>query len=58
LHTHVRATVAVLTDRGGSHTGDLQIARVRGGRCPRDGAALERREVGGRTTYSCPAHQR
>jgi formamidopyrimidine-DNA glycosylase len=58
LHRHLRRTVDELLTRGGSHMGDLQIARVRGGICPRDGAALERRTVGGRTTYSCPVHQR
>jgi formamidopyrimidine-DNA glycosylase len=58
LHTHLRRTIAVLGERGGSHTGDLQDSRVRGGRCPRDGAELLRRTVGGRTTYSCPEHQR
>lgn len=42
---------------GGSHTGYLQSSRVRGGHCPSDGAALERRTIGGRTTYSCPVHQ-
>jgi formamidopyrimidine-DNA glycosylase len=57
LHRHVRATVQLLIERGGSHTGDLQDARVRGGLCPRDGTPLERRTVGGRTTYSCPRHQ-
>ena len=30
---------AELGERGGSHTGDLQEARARGGSCPRDGAA-------------------
>lgn len=58
LHRHVRGTVAALLDRGGSHRGDLQEARVRGAVCPRDGAPLLRRTVGGRTTYSCPKHQR
>lgn len=58
LHRHVRATVADLLAAGGSHTGRLQPARVRGGTCPRDGTPLERRTVGGRTTYSCPHHQR
>jgi formamidopyrimidine-DNA glycosylase len=58
LQRAIRRTVADLSARGGSHTGDLQPARVRGGRCPRDGAELERRTIGGRTTYSCPAHQR
>jgi formamidopyrimidine-DNA glycosylase len=54
----IRHTVRVLGRRGGSHTGDLQASRERGGRCPRDGAELLRRTVGGRTTYSCPVHQR
>ncbi len=58
LHGQVRRTVALLGHRSGSHMGDLQDARVRGGRCPRDGAELLRRTVGGRTTYSCPVHQR
>ncbi|MBK9178762.1 MAG: formamidopyrimidine-DNA glycosylase [Acidimicrobiales bacterium] len=58
LHRHLRATMWELIDRGGSHTGDLQPARVRGGTCPRDGTPLLRRTVGGRTTYSCPRHQR
>lgn len=58
LHRAMRRTIAVLGERGGSHTGDLQPARVRGGRCPRDGAELRREEVGGRTTYWCPGHQR
>lgn len=42
---------------GGSHTGLLQDSRIRGGQCPRDGQELERRKIGGRTTFSCPAHQ-
>jgi formamidopyrimidine-DNA glycosylase len=53
----IRHTVRVLGRRGGSHTGDLQASRERGARCPRDGAELLRRTVGGRTTYSCPVHQ-
>jgi formamidopyrimidine-DNA glycosylase len=55
LHRSIRDTVRVLGRRGGSHTGDnprdLDVP------CPRDGAALVRRTVGGRTTYSCPVHQ-
>lgn len=51
-------TVAELAERGGSHTGDLHVARVRGGSCPRDGELLDRQAIGGRTTYSCPQHQR
>lgn len=58
LHATLRRTLQLLMRRGGSHTGDLQRARVRGGRCPRDGALLLRRTIGGRTTYSCPVHQR
>lgn len=53
----IRSTVAELADRGGSHTGDLHQARVRGGSCPRDDEPLDRRTIGGRTTYSCPQHQ-
>lgn len=54
----IRSTVADLTRRGGSHTGDLQVARSPGASCPRDGAPLDRTTVGGRTTYRCPRHQR
>jgi formamidopyrimidine-DNA glycosylase len=57
LHRHLRGTVAELIGRGGSHTGDLFVARVAGGTCPRDGAPLVRRTIGGRTTFSCPRHQ-
>lgn len=58
LHDAIHETLAELGARGGSHTGDLQPHRVHGGVCPRDGTPLERRVVGGRTTYSCPSHQR
>jgi formamidopyrimidine-DNA glycosylase len=58
LAATVRRTLRVMLERGGSHTGDLMVARVRGGRCPRDGEPLIRRTIGGRTTFSCPAHQR
>lgn len=57
LAVAIRSTVAELAERGGSHTGDLHLARVRGGSCPRDGELLDRRTIGGRTTYSCPQHQ-
>ena len=53
----IRGTVEALIGRGGSHTGDLMEERRRDGHCPRDGAALLRLDVGGRTTYWCPAHQ-
>lgn len=58
LHRHLRATVDELVARGGSHTGDLMASRRPGGRCPRDGTALLRATVGGRTTWWCPRHQR
>jgi formamidopyrimidine-DNA glycosylase len=58
LHRAVRDTLRILGRRGGSHTGDLTSQRDPGAHCPKDGAPLVRRTVGGRTTYSCPAHQR
>ncbi|HYF46660.1 MAG TPA: DNA-formamidopyrimidine glycosylase family protein, partial [Acidimicrobiales bacterium] len=58
LHRQIRASLDRLWKRGGSHTGDLQESRQRGGVCPKDGTPLLRRTIGGRTTYSCPLHQR
>jgi formamidopyrimidine-DNA glycosylase len=58
LHRHLRATLELFLAQGGSHTGVLQPMRVRGGVCPRDGTPLQRRTVGGRTSWSCPRHQR
>lgn len=58
LHRHLRATMADLLERGGSHTGDLMPQRQPGGLCPKDGTPLVRRTIGGRTTWSCPGHQR
>ncbi|MEA3019004.1 MAG: formamidopyrimidine-DNA glycosylase, partial [Actinomycetota bacterium] len=58
LHRHLRSTLDELIAGGGSHTGRLQAHRQPGGRCPRDGTPLVRRTVGGRTTWSCPRHQR
>ena len=58
LHRHFSKTVSELTSLGGSHMGMLQDHRVGGGICPRDGIPLERYKVGGRTTYSCPEHQK
>lgn len=57
LHRHLRATVEDLLARGGSHLGDLQAERRPDGRCPRDGTALVRRTIGGRTSWACPKHQ-
>ena len=58
LHDQLVATLRDLIAKGGSHAGDLQSQRRPGGLCPRDGTPLVRRTVGGRTTYSCPKHQR
>jgi formamidopyrimidine-DNA glycosylase len=52
----IRATLRQLDRRGGSHTGDMP--RDEGVPCPKDGAPLRRRTVGGRTTFDCPQHQR
>lgn len=57
LHRAIRDTLRILGRRGGSHTGDLTSTRGPGLACPKDGAPLLRRTVGGRTTYSCPRHQ-
>jgi formamidopyrimidine-DNA glycosylase len=58
LHRHLHAAFAEMSERGGSHTGDLFTSRTHGGACPKDGTPLVRRTVGGRTTWSCPRHQR
>lgn len=57
LWRNVRRTLDVLGRRGGSHTGNLQEQRHRDGMCPKCGVSLLRRQVGGRTSYSCPEHQ-
>lgn len=56
LHRAIRDVVRVLGRRGGSHTGDMP--RSIDMPCPRDGGAMARRKVAGRTTYSCRLHQR
>ncbi len=58
LHRALRSTLTDLSGRGGSHTGDLMAERRAGGHCPRDAAPLRHEQVGGRTTWWCPAHQR
>ncbi len=57
LHRHLRASVAELEKRGGSHMGDLMEERRAGGTCPKDGRPLQRDTVGGRTSWWCPWHQ-
>jgi formamidopyrimidine-DNA glycosylase len=58
LHAEVLSTLADLSARGGSHTGDLMPERRPGGHCPKDGKPLTRTTVGGRTSWWCPKHQR
>lgn len=57
LHRSMRRSIDQLGRRGGSHTGDLQPHRVRGGVCPKCPVELLRADVGGRTTYWCPTCQ-
>jgi formamidopyrimidine-DNA glycosylase len=58
IHRHTRAVLDRLWKRGGSHAGDLAAELRRpGAPCPRDGAAMVRGTVGGRTTFWCPQHQ-
>jgi formamidopyrimidine-DNA glycosylase len=58
LHRAISRTVRLTLERGGSHTGDHMPQRVPGGVCPKDGTPFQRRTVAGRTTFSCPRHQR
>ena len=57
LHRTLGRTITDLTQRGGSHLGDLMAERHPGGVCPKDGSPLSRSTVGGRTSWWCPAHQ-
>jgi formamidopyrimidine-DNA glycosylase len=58
--TGVRRTRTRVLERNGSHQGVLiqSGARERGEHCRRCDVEIERVEVGGRTTYFCPHHQR
>jgi formamidopyrimidine-DNA glycosylase len=58
LEREIVATLGDLMARGGSHTGDLRLGATTDGLCPRDGTPLLRRRIGGRTTISCPRHQK
>jgi len=57
LHRRLHQVLDDFIGGGGSHTGALQPHRHRDGACPRCGTPLLRRQVGGRTTFSCPVHQ-
>jgi formamidopyrimidine-DNA glycosylase len=56
LHRAIGSTLRHTTRRGGSHTG--RLPRSVDEPCPKCGASLLRRTVAGRTTFSCPRHQR
>ena len=58
LARQIKRTLRELRKRGGSDGGALQEFRQPGAHCPRCGAPLLRRTVGGRTTYSCSVEQR
>ena len=58
LHATTVETIALLTERRGSHTGDLFPHRHDDGVCPFDGTTLRSSRLGGRTTWWCPHHQR
>ncbi len=56
LHRAIGSTLRLTTRRGGSHMGDLP--RIADEPCPKDGVPIVRRTIAGRTTFSCPEHQR
>ena len=58
LDAAISGTIKELTQRGGSHMGDIQDQRRQAGICPKDGTELQRSTLGGRTTWWCPEHQR
>ena len=57
LHHALRKATKAAIRHGGVHTGTVIAHRRPDGHCPRCGAAMERAEVGGRTTWFCPKEQ-
>jgi formamidopyrimidine-DNA glycosylase len=57
LRRALRSAIRSAVRKGGAHTGRFVRARRHEGFCPRDGHALSRATVGGRTTYWCPVCQ-
>ena len=57
LRRELRKAVRLAIRHGGVHTLVFVRARRDPDGCPRDGHALERAKVGGRTTYWCPVCQ-
>jgi formamidopyrimidine-DNA glycosylase len=57
LRRELRKAVRFAIQHGGVHTLPFVKARRSPEGCPRDGHALERATIGGRTTYWCPVDQ-
>jgi formamidopyrimidine-DNA glycosylase len=57
LRRDTRAAIRSAVRKGGAHTGAFTQARDQDKGCPRDGHALERATIGGRTTRWCPVCQ-
>jgi formamidopyrimidine-DNA glycosylase len=57
LRRVLRSAIRSAVRLGGVHTGRFVRARRHEGFCPRDGHALSRATIGGRTTYWCPVCQ-
>ncbi|MDQ6938142.1 MAG: formamidopyrimidine-DNA glycosylase, partial [Actinomycetota bacterium] len=57
LHRALRRSLTAAIAQGGVHTGQVILARVKGGVCPRCGAPMEQGVVGGRTTWWCSREQ-
>jgi formamidopyrimidine-DNA glycosylase len=58
LASAIRRRLPIMLRRGGSTHGELDPAlRSAQGPCPRDGAALERATIGGRSAVWCAEHQ-
>ena len=58
LHRRVRDTVRRAVPAGRLPHRRPDAGPGAGRHCPKDGTPLERRTIGGRTTWSCPTHQR
>ena len=57
LRNAIRASTRRAIRLGGVHHGEVIPHRTRDGHCPRCGAPMARKQVGGRTTYWCPEEQ-
>jgi len=57
LRRATRAVIRLGIREGHAGVGELNPHRIKGGTCPRCGAALEHDRVGGRTTFWCPREQ-